>query len=97
MLVDVLPRPRGFSFSDALTSGLGLELPPLPPPFAATYRVGEVIPVGDDMGNLVAVWRRPLQVGQPLPALPLPLNVHDAVLIDLEETYHRAAKMAYLD
>ena len=97
MLVDVLPRPKRFSFSDALTSGLGLELPPLPPPFAATYRVGEVIPVDDDMGSLVAVWRRPLQVGQPLPALPLPLNVHDAVVIDLEETYHRAAKMAYLD
>jgi hypothetical protein len=97
MLVDVLPRPKRFSFSDAITRGLGLELPALPPPFAATYRVGEVIPVGDDMGNLVAVWRRSLQVGQPLPALPLPLSVHDAVVIDLEATYHRAAKMAYLD
>jgi hypothetical protein len=97
MLVDVLPRPKRFSFSDAITSGLGLELPPLPSPFAAAYRVGEVIPVGDDMGSLVAVWRRPLQVGQPLPALPLPLSVHRAIEIDLEETYHRAAKMAYLD
>jgi hypothetical protein len=97
MLVDVLPRPRGFSFSDAITGGLGLTLPPLPPPFAATYRVGEVVPVGDDMGSLVAVWRRPLQVGQPLPTLPLPLNVHRAVPIDLEQTYQRAAKRAYLD
>jgi hypothetical protein len=97
MLVDVLPRPRHFSFSDAITTGLGLDLPPVLPPFAATYRVGEVIPVGDEMGSLVAVWRRPLQVGQPLPALPLPLNVHAAVVIDLEETYHRAAMMAYLD
>lgn len=97
MLVDVLPRPRRFSFSDAITTGLGLELPPLPPPFAAVYRVGEVIPVGDDMGSLVALWRRPLQVGQPLPALPLPLSVHRAIMIDLEETYHRAAKRAYLD
>jgi hypothetical protein len=97
LLVDVLPRPRRHSFSDAIASGLGLELPPLPPPFAATYRVGEVIPVGDDLGNLVAVWRRPLEVGQPLPALPLPLNVHEAIVIELEDTYHRAAKMAYLD
>lgn len=32
MLVDVLPRPRRFSFSDAITTGLGLELPPLLPP-----------------------------------------------------------------
>ena len=97
MLVDVLPRPKDFSFSDAVTNGLGLNLPPLPPPFAAVYRVGEVVPVGDDMGSLLAVWRRPLQVGQPLPALPLPLSVHRAVTIDLEETYQRAAKRAYLD
>lgn len=97
LLVDVLPRPRGFSFSDAITSGLGLELPPLESPFAATYRVGEVVPVGAGMGSLVGLWRRSLQVGQPLPVLPLPLNVHDAIPIDLEETYHRAAQMAYLD
>jgi len=97
MLVDVLPRPKGYSFSDAITSSLGMELPPLPPPFAAAYRVGEVVPVGDDMGSLVGLWRRPLRVGQPLPTLPLPLSVHYAVMIDLEQTYHRAAKRAYLD
>ena len=97
MLVDVLPRPRGFSFSDAITSALGMELPPLPPPFAAVYRVGEVVPVGEDMGSLVGLWRRPLRVGQPLPTLPLPLSVHRAIMIDLEETYQRAAKRAYLD
>ena len=97
MLVDVLPRPRGVSFADAIAAGLGMELPPLPPPFAVAYRVGEVIPVGEDMGSLVGVWRRPLGVGQPLPLLPLPLNVHHAVLIDLEETYQRAARRAYLD
>lgn len=97
LLVDVLPRPRGYSFSDSITNGLGMELPPLLPPFAAVYRVGEVVPVGEDKGSLVGVWRRPLQVGQPLPALPLPLNVHQAVTIDLEENYHRATKRAYLD
>lgn len=95
MLVDVLPRPKGFSFSDAITNGLGLDLPPLPPPFAVAYRVGEVVPVGDDVGSLVGLWRRPLRVGQPLPTLPL--NVHNAVVIDLEQTYQRAAKRAYLD
>jgi hypothetical protein len=96
LLVDVLPRPKGFSFSDAITADLSLELPPLPPPFAAAYRVGEVVPVGDDMGSLVGLWRRPLRVGQPLPVLPLPLSVHRAIPIDLEETYARAAKRAYL-
>jgi hypothetical protein len=73
-----------------------MELPSLPPPFAAAYRVGEVVPVGDDMGSLLAVWRRPLRVGQPIPTLPLPLNVHQSIMIDLEETYQRAAMMAYL-
>ncbi len=97
LLVDVLPRPRSFFFSDAITTSLGLELPPLPPPFAAPYRVGEVIPVGEDMGSLVALWRRPLRVGESLPVLPLPLSVHQAIVIDLEETYHRAAKRTYLD
>ena len=97
MLVDVLPRPRGYSFSDVITSSLGIELPPLPPPFAAAYRVGEVVPVGDDVGSLMGLWRRPLRIGQPLPTLPLPLSVHRAIVIDMEETYLRAAKRAYLD
>jgi hypothetical protein len=94
MLVDVLPGPKGSSFSDAIKTSLGMGLPP---PFAATYRVGEAIPVGEDMGSLVGLWRRPLQAGQPLPVLPLPLSVHRAVVIDLQETYRRAAKRAYLD
>ncbi len=97
LLVDVLPRPRGFSFADAITTGLGMELSPLPPPFAAAYRVGEVVPVAADMGSLMGLWRRPLRIGDPLPSLPLPLSVHRAVVIDLEETYQRAAKRAYLD
>ncbi|MGL6096544.1 MAG: DUF4058 family protein [Fimbriiglobus sp.] len=96
LLVDVLPRPRRFSFADALTGLLGRDLPPLPAPFAATYRVGEVIPVGNDMGSFLAVWRRPLRVGEPLPTLPLPLSVHHAVMVDLEETYRRATEHAYL-
>lgn len=45
----------------------------------------------------VGLWRRPLPVGEPLPTLPLPLSVHQATHIDLEETYARAAKRAYLD
>ncbi len=97
LLVDVLPRPRGFSFADAITAGLSLDLPPLPAPFAAAYRVGEVVPVGDDLGSLLGVWRRPLSPGEPLPALPLPLSVHQSVMIDLEQTYRRAAEQAYLD
>ncbi len=97
LLIDVLPRPLGYSFSDAITNGLGMDLPPLPPPFAGAYRVGEVVPVGDDLGSLVGLWRRQLRVGQPLPTLPLPLTTHQSVQIDLEKTYERAAKRAYLE
>jgi len=97
LLVDVIPRPKGYSFSDAITNGLGMELPVLPAPFAAAYRVGETVPVGDETGSLVGLWRRPLRVGQALPTLPLPLNVHQAIMVDLEQTYQRATKRAYLD
>ncbi|MGL6095302.1 MAG: DUF4058 family protein [Fimbriiglobus sp.] len=96
LLVDVLPRPRAFSFADAITDGLGLDMPPQPPPFAAVFRVGGAIPVADDMGSRLGVWRRPLRVGEPLPTLPLPLIDHAAVPIDLDKTYQRAAAMAYL-
>jgi hypothetical protein len=96
LLVDVLPRPRSFSFADSISSCLNTELSALPPPFAVAYRVGEVIPVGDEMGSLLGVWRRSLQVGERLPILPLPLSVHESISIDLEETYQRAAEQAYL-
>ena len=48
------------------------------------------------MGSRLGVWRRPLQVGESLPTLPLPLSVHKHVEIDLEQTYRRAAEQAYL-
>ncbi len=92
---DSVRPPRRFSFADALTSGLDADPPPLP--FAAADRVGEVVPVGEDLGSLVGVWRRLLEAGQPLPTLPLPLSVHQSVPIDLEQTHRRAAERAYLN
>ncbi|MBY0233197.1 MAG: DUF4058 family protein [Gemmataceae bacterium] len=97
LLVDVLPRPKTFSFSDAITGALGIEAPALPPPFAVAFRVDGPIPVGDDIGSAVSLWRRPLSVGEALPTLPLALNAHEAVMVDLEATYARAAKRAYLE
>ena len=95
LLVDVHPRPLSFSFADALAVEAEIpDQPPLPAPLAVTYRVGEEAPAG---GRFVAVWRRALAVGQPLPELPLPLTVHDAIPVDLEETYRRAAADAYLE
>jgi hypothetical protein len=93
LLVDVHRRPVNFSFANALEQELHIQQPPLPPPFAAAYRVGEPAPAG---GRLLAIWRRALAVGLPLPTMPLPLTVQEQVPINLEETYPQAAVDAYL-
>ena len=93
LLVDVHRRPVNFSFADALDQELHISLPSLPAPQAVAYRVGEPAPRG---GRLVAIWRRPLSVGQPLPTMALPLTVHTAIPVNLEETYLRATADVYL-
>jgi Protein of unknown function (DUF4058) len=93
LLIDVLPRPAGFSFADALAGNLGLTQPACPVPCAISYRVGEPVPEG----TVLALWRRPLQIGQPLPVVPLALGPQLRVPIDLEHTYREAARRAYLD
>lgn len=94
LLVDVHRRPAGFSFADGIAAELQMDRePPVPPPAAVSYRVGEPAATG---GRLLAIWRRPLTIGAPLPALPLALNTNDAIEVDLESTYMRAAADAYL-
>ena len=94
LLVDLLPRPKGFSFADSIAERLPIpEQPSVPTPLAISYRVGEVAAEG---GHKVAVWRRPLTVGQALPDMPLFLNVDESVMVDLETTYRSAAESAYL-
>lgn len=93
LLVDVHRKPVTFSFADQIAGALALRQPPTPAPHAVGYRVGEPAPGG---GRFLAVWRRPLVVGEPLPTLPLPLTVAESVPVDLEGTYRRAAEAAYL-
>lgn len=93
LLVDVHRRPLGFSFDERIAQALQLKQPSAMPPFAVSYRVGEPAASG---GRLLAVWRRPLTVGQPLPVLQLALTVKQGVRVDLEQTYVRAAADAYL-
>jgi hypothetical protein len=93
LLIDALPRPAGFSFADAIAANLGFEQPATAAPYAVSYRVGEPVPEG----TLLGFWRRPLQAGQPLPAVPLALDLGTNVVIDLERTYHEAAQRTYLD
>lgn len=96
MLVDVFAQPAGFSFADAISDDLGLGEAPTPPPFAVSYRIGTPVPRDNAMGTPVAVWRRVMEAGQRLPELPLTLDEDAAVVIDLEATYHEAAKRVYL-
>jgi hypothetical protein len=93
LLVDVHRRPVSFSFADALAAELNIEHPPLPSPFAATYRMGGPAATG---GRLVGTWRRALVVGQPLPVQFLPITTELAIPVDLETTYRAAAADAYL-
>jgi hypothetical protein len=94
LLVDVHRQPAGFSFAD----GIGAEFQMggetrLPSPLAISYRVGEPAAAG---GRMLAIWRRALATGMPLPTLPLALNIDASIDIDLEETYMRAAGDAYV-
>jgi hypothetical protein len=94
LLVDVHPRPSGFSFGDGIARTLGIpNQPALPPPMAASYRVGEPAATG---GRFLAIWRRQLKVGAALPALRLSLDIDLAVEVDLETTYMHAAADAYV-
>ncbi len=94
VLIDVHRRPVAFSFADRIAEELHLEQPPMPPPMALSYRVGEPVATG---GRLLAIWRRPMTVGVPLPTIPMALTVEQSIPLDLESTYARAAADAYLD
>jgi hypothetical protein len=93
LLVDVHRRPAAFSFADQVARALGLGPLALPAPHAVAYRVGGPSPDG---GRFLAVWRRPLVVGEPLPQMRLPLSPEESVAVDLEGTYRRATEAAYL-
>jgi hypothetical protein len=93
MLIDVHRRPKSFSFADQIAAQLHIEQPSVGPPLAVSYRAGESAPTG---GRFLAIWRRPLSAGEPLPTLPLPLTPEQAVAVELEVTYTRAAADAYL-
>jgi len=97
MLIDVFAQPPGFSFADAISNDLGLGEPATSPPYAISYRVGSPVPREKEMGTQIALWRRLLKIGQPLPELPLALDEDQVVVIDLETTYHQAAKRVYLE
>ncbi len=91
LLVDVHPQPSSFSFADALAEELQIQPPRLPAPLAISFRVGQPAP---DQERFLAVWPRPLAVGEPLPTMPLPLALDVNVPVALEPTYRSAAAEA---
>ena len=93
LLIDVHPRPLGFSFADEIAREFSIDRPANPAPSAVSYRVGEPVATG---GRLLALWSRPLAVGVDPPTIPLPLTVDLAIPIDLEPSYMRAAEDAYI-
>jgi hypothetical protein len=92
VLIDVHRLPVGFSFADHIATELHLQQPSVLPPMAVSYRVGEPAATG---GRLLAIWRRPMTVGDTLPPIPLPLTSEQEVTLDLDQTYARAAEDAY--
>lgn len=94
MLIDVLPRPAGFSFADAIARESQFQSEPLPPPGVVSYSVGGPTAT---TGRFLDIWRRPLSVGAALPSVPLALTADLALPIDLDGTYARAAAAAYLE
>ena len=93
LLIDVHGKPLSFSFADRIAQELQFRQPGCPAPAGISYRVGEPVATG---GRVLAIWRRPFAVGTALPTLPLPLTMEQAVAVDLEQTYSRAAADAYL-
>lgn len=93
LLVDVHPRPAGFSYARSIPAALGADLPGGGAPGAVAYRVG---PAAAQGGRYLAVWNGPFAVGEPLPQMPVPLTGDAAVWLDLEATYRAAAEDCYL-
>jgi hypothetical protein len=81
LLVDVHRRPLGFSFPAPVA------------PAVVSYRVGGPAATG---GRMLAVWQHALEVGGPLPRMLLALTPDEAVMLDLESTYGRAAADSYV-
>ncbi|MGE0605594.1 MAG: DUF4058 family protein [Pirellulales bacterium] len=59
--------------------------------YAASYR-----PTRTDSSESIAVWTAPLEVGRPLPTLPLPLDKQLCIPLDLGAAYDEACQQSRL-
>ena len=94
LFVDLHPRPFAFSFADEIAERLQFpQQPSRQAPYAISYRVNSATS-GE---TTVAVRHFSLKVGDPLPNAPLAIGFPDVVIVDLEETYRKAAASAYVE
>jgi Protein of unknown function (DUF4058) len=66
----------------ALGHGTAFALPPEATLYGVAYR-----PIVRDQHEQIEMWPSALEIGQPLPVLPLALNAEQCLPIDLEATY----------
>jgi hypothetical protein len=71
----------------ALGHGEAFALPSETVLYTVAYR-----PIVRDGSEQIEVWPSPLEVGRPLPTLPLALNAEHCVPVDLEKTYTVACR-----
>lgn len=93
MLIDVHRRLIAYSFAGEIATALGQPIESPIPASAVCYRVGGPAANG---GRMLSVWQKTLKIGEPLPAMPLPLGPEILVNVHLEETYNRAAADNYV-
>jgi hypothetical protein len=90
IVVDVVTSRRGNmhdEMADLLSLDAGLRMPGQPPLYAVAYR-----PLREGGQGRIETWPVPLEVGQPLPTLPLSLHAELCVPVNLEAAYGEACQ-----
>ncbi len=85
IVIDIVTS-RDANIHDEMMQVLGhagaFALPAKPVLYAVAYR-----PIVRDQAEQIEVWPAPLEIGRPLPVLPLALDAEHCLPIDLEATY----------
>jgi hypothetical protein len=94
VIVDVVTA-RAFNLHDELMHLMeGAEpalFPPDTPIYASAYK-----PIRNGADHNLDIWKSPLEIGNPLPTVPLGLRGGPFVRLDLEESYAEARKASKL-
>lgn len=93
IIVDVVTTRSANLHAELLALLLGQPVPAdLPQLYTAAYR-----PFSQKGTGQIECWPMPLQVGQPLPSVPLSLSAECCIRVDLEASYRDACQRRRLD